>query len=741
MVHRFEFFALRTLRGKFLALIVPFVLLSTIVVFGISELGARRHADQKLRAKLDELIEIQSAVLSEPLWTVNNHQVELVLIAIAIDPDVLGAIAYDQSNNPVASVGAVEALERQEFFAKRDINHGGRDDRQVIGHLALALTNARIRAESGTRLLDVVGLGALLLLSVVTIALVANRRTIGIPLEQLLKSINQSRESGERMPVDWTSRDEIGEVVTAFNEMQTRQQAYETELHAARDDLELRVEKRTKELAESQELLDTILDNIPAHIFLRDLEGRYQFINARYAQVYGVTKEQAVGKEIHEVLPKKNADIFLKHDKKVIRELKVVEHDVYLDENGAERIFSAIKFPVLGESKNVTSVGGFSLEVTDHRRAEEALRQSEQRLQSILESSPIGTTILNRDGTFEFANSRMAQMLELTKEQFLATRPGDFYVNPKEFEMVTQRLQKEGRLRDVELQLKKSDGTPFWVLLSFESTRLKGGQQYCGWVYDISELRRSEEERLSQAHKMEILGQLTGGVAHDFNNVLTVLDCNIGLLKSQNSGQGQQNGLINDCLEAIAMGTNLTNRLTSFARKEPVAKTTIDLNTLITGFRDLLNRSVGKDISVEFMLPADTLPVLAEASLVEVALLNLAMNAHDAMPEGGKITVSADKTIIDNASDTRHSKDDQRPYAVLQVCDTGTGMPPEIRDRAFEAFFTTKDKRKGTGLGLSSVQDLAQSAGGFVEIESELKKGTTVKIYLPLHESDNTVMV
>ena len=494
MDHRFEFFALRTLRGKFLALIVPFFLLSMIVVFGISELGARHQADRKLRAKLDELVEIQSAVLWEPLWTVNNNQVELVLTAIAIDPDVLGAIAYDESNNPVASVGAVEALERQEFFAKRAISHGARDDRKVIGHLALALTNARIRAESGTRLLVVVGLGALLLLSVVIIALVANRRTIGIPLEQLLQSINQSRESGERVPVDWTSRDEIGEVVTAFNEMQTRQQAYETELHEARDDLELRVEKRSKELAES---------------------------------------------------------------------------------------------------------------------------------------------------------------------------------------------------------------------------------------------------RLRHAQKMEILGQLSSSVAHDFNNVLTVLDCNIGLLKSQNSGQGQQDGLINNCLEAVVMGSNLTSRLTDFARKEPVANTRIDLNTSIAGFSDLLKISVGKDVSVEFILTDDALPVLADAVLVEVALLNLAMNAHDAMPEGGKITVRTDKTIIDKTGDPLRSKDAQRPYALLQVSDTGTGMPPEIKERALEAFFTTKDEGKGTGLGLRTVQDLAQSTGGFVEIESELKKGTTVKIYLPLHESDN----
>ncbi len=232
-------FALRSLRAKFLALIVPLVLLSTVIVFGISELAARRDANKKLHAKLDEVVEIQSAVLSEPLWNVANEQVKLILDAIAIDPDILGAIVYDESNNLIASVGAVEAMEQQEFLAERDIRHLSGDDAEVIGRLVLSLTDVRMQAESQTRLLVLVGLAALLILSVVTIALVANRRTIGIPLERLLSSIVRSREKGERVPVDWTSRDEIGEVVSAFNEMQEQQQTYEAELREARDDLEL----------------------------------------------------------------------------------------------------------------------------------------------------------------------------------------------------------------------------------------------------------------------------------------------------------------------------------------------------------------------------------------------------------------------------------------------------------------------------------------------------------------------
>ncbi len=155
---------------------------------------------------------------------------------------------------------------------------------------------------------------------------------------------------------------------------------------------------------------------------------------------------------------------------------------------------------------------------------------------------------------------------------------------------------------------------------------------------------------------------------------------------------------------------------------------------MIVGFSELLSRSLGKDISLEFVFSDGTLPVLADNVLVEVALLNLAINARDAMPEGGMITVSLSKTIIDGKVESIYDNVEQRPYALLQVSDTGIGMAPEIKRRAFEAFYTTKREGKGTGLGLSTVRDLTQSSCGFVQIESELGKGTTVKVYLPLYE-------
>jgi PAS domain S-box-containing protein len=348
--------------------------------------------------------------------------------------------------------------------------------------------------------------------------------------------------------------------------------------------------------------------------------------------------------------------------------------------------------------------------------------------------------VTDTKGTITYANDKFCKISKYDRDELIGQnhRILNSGYHPESFFADLYRTIANGEPWRNEIKNCAKDGSHYWVDTTIAPFKNAKGKiiQYVAIRADITRRKQAEEERLRQYQKMEVLGQLTASVVHDFNNVLTVLECNIGLLNSHNNARERRHSLINDCMEAVSLGSNLTRRLTKFARKEAATKTRIDLNALIAEFSDLLNRSVGTDVSIKFMLPGNTLPVLADAALVEVALLNLALNARDAMPEGGKITISLNKTNIDEAVDPLHGKDNQQPYALLQVSDTGTGMLPEIKERVFEAFFTTKDEGEGTGLGLSTVQDLVQNTGGFVQIESEPKKGTTVKIFLPLYEED-----
>ena len=377
----------------------------------------------------------------------------------------------------------------------------------------------------------------------------------------------------------------------------------------ARDLYDLNNQLRT-----SRNLLETILDQMPAHIFLRDTDGRFLLVNSRYEKIYDVDRNDVIGKTIDEVLPKAEAEYFRARDKETIETGRIVEHEIQRNLAGNERVFVSSKFPVRGEGDAVKLVGGVSFEITN--------------------------------------------------------------------------------------------------------------------------LRRSEQIRLRQSKKLELIGQMTGSIAHDFNNVMTVLSCNIPLLNSDRISPEKRNDLIKDCIEAVGMASNLTKRLMAIARKEPLKKTSVDLNDLLEDLADFLKSSVGQSATLEFSLHKASLPVYVDAVLVEMALLNLVLNSRDAMPEGGAITVATDEAAVESGTPANWGKPHTGPYAILQVTDTGAGMTSEVKDKIFEVFFTTKEKGKGTGLGLSAVQDLAKEAGGFIQIDSELGQGATIKVFIPLQDED-----
>lgn len=253
--------------------------------------------------------------------------------------------------------------------------------------------------------------------------------------------------------------------------------------------------------------------------------------------------------------------------------------------------------------------------------------------------------------------------------------------------------------------------------------------------------RRETEDMLRQAQKLEAVGQLTGGIAHDFNNLLTVILGNLDTLRrrlengSSSQGQGKLISLLSKPLDSAIQGARnaaqLTHRLLAVARQQPLQPVQLDLNQLAAGMSDLLRRTLGEKINLETVLAGGLWPTFADANQVENVLVNLCVNARDAMPEGGKLTIETANSYLDESYTSQFSEVKPGPYVLLSVTDTGTGIPPDIMPHIFEPFFTTKPAGLGSGLGLAMVYGFVKQSGGHIRIYSEAGHGTTVKIYLP----------
>jgi PAS domain S-box-containing protein len=287
----------------------------------------------------------------------------------------------------------------------------------------------------------------------------------------------------------------------------------------------------------------------------------------------------------------------------------------------------------------------------------------------------------------------------------------------------------------------RKDGTTFMASVVINAIRDASGRLlgFAKITRDITE-KKATEEQLRQAQKMEAVGQLTGGVAHDFNNLLTVIMGNLEHLDRILPPAQPTQRIIAAALRGASRAAMLTHRLLAFSRRQPLAPEILSVNKLVAGMSDLMRRTLGETILIEAVLAGGLWPTLADSNQLENALINLAINARDAMSDGGKLTIETANTHLDEPYARMHDEVQPGQYVGIFVTDTGTGMAPETAARAFEPFFTTKERGQGTGLGLSQVYGFIKQSGGHATVYSEIGEGTTVKLYLPRHRgADNIV--
>jgi PAS domain S-box-containing protein len=371
-------------------------------------------------------------------------------------------------------------------------------------------------------------------------------------------------------------------------------------------------------------------------------------------------------------------------------------------------------------------------EIARHEQTGAALRRSEQLYRRIVEASLEGVWVLDADGRTTFANARLAQMLGYERDELLG-RPAFDFVGDGERALAEAAVERcrRGATEQLDFKFRRKDGGDLWAVVS--ATPLTGPDGGCagalGMITDITDRRRLEEQFL-QAQKMEAVGRLAGGVAHDFNNLLTVI-LSYGELLRPRLADPDDLGMVEEITRAVGQASSLTRQLLAFGRKGVIQPRVLDLGAAVAQTQKMLRRLIGEDVELAVARPAGPVAVKADPGQLEQVLLNLAINARDAMPQGGRLTVEVQVVELDGAYAAAHLRVRPGAYALLAVSDTGVGMDAATRARAFEPFFTTKGE-KGTGLGLATVYGVVEQSGGHVAVYSEPGRGTTFKVYLPL---------
>ena len=369
----------------------------------------------------------------------------------------------------------------------------------------------------------------------------------------------------------------------------------------------------------------------------------------------------------------------------------------------------------------------------EKRRLGRALRDSEARYRALVEGSIQGLSI-HRGFVIEFANASLAAMFGYAGPPELIGRDLRVLVAPDEIPRVegyAAACQEGGPAPPrYEFQGVRRDGTLIWVETLMSVTSWRHGTALLATFVDVTERKRLEDH-LRQSQKMEAIGRLAGGVAHDFNNLLTVISgrAQIELLRPELSGPSRRN--IDLIAEAASRASTLTKQLLAFSRKQVLQPRVLDVDIVVARMEPLLRRLIGEDIDLVTATEPGLGRVRADPGQLEQVVLNLAVNARDAMPRGGRLTVETANAELDEAYARQQADVHPGPYVILAVSDTGVGMDAETRAHLFEPFFTTKGVGEGTGLGLATVYGIVKQSGGHITAYSEVGRGTTIKIYLP----------
>jgi PAS domain S-box-containing protein len=630
----------------------------------------------------------------------------------------LSQIERDQSGHPGGIALAPTILAGSEWLA-------------VVESVSNAVFMAPAAAIQNTSML----VGFIAVLCAAALAVLVARSLIR-PISQLTTAVEGiGRNDPTPIPVD--AGGETGVLARAFARVMG-----ETSAKTAALEREVEDHRRTAAArdhhAQRERLFSAAVESSNDAIITNSLDGIITGWNPAAERLFGFTSAEAVGKGIDIIVPPDRLGEM--HD--ILSRVgggETIEHleTLRLHKNGNPVEVSLGVSPIRSRSGAVVGASKTARDISESKRAREALLESEQLARGIIDTALDAFVQIGESGVVLDWNSQAEMIFGWSREDAIGKDFSELIIAETDRDDLNAALKRFlhsghdqilGRRR--EIAAVRRDGKEFRAEMSVTALKRRDGFLFNAFFRDLTE-KIAAEERIRQTEKMEALGQLTGGIAHDFNNILTVITGTIEILAEAIQSQPKLLEIATMIDRAAARGANLTHHLLSFARKQPLEPKETDINTLIIDTAKLLRPTLGEQIEIESVFEDEVCLATVDPNQLSTALLNLAINARDAMPDGGKLIIETRSVHLDDAYASRHSEVRPGRYALIAVSDTGAGIPAAILDKVFDPFFTSKEPGKGTGLGLSMVYGFVKQSAGHIKIYSEEGQGTTIKIYLP----------
>jgi len=498
---------------------------------------------------------------------------------------------------------------------------------------------------------------------------------------------------------------------------------------------QLQIHRMRRKLLEGEELFRLITENAADMIAVVDTEGNRIFNSLSYEKVLGYSLDELKRSSSFAHIHPEDIDRVRQAGEEARRtgigspsEYRIRHKD------GRWRVLESTASVIRNSKGDPEKLVIVNRDITERKRAADALERSEASFRSVVEDAPYGIYRASIAGELILVNPALQKMLGYDSREELrqANLGTHIYRHASEHQKLIQTVIQEQYFKDVELEWKRKDGAPITVRCSGWPIKDEaGGVTYLEvFAEDVTE-RRVLERQLRMAQKMEAVGRLSGGIAHDFNNLLGVI---IGYSQVLKRSLGNANPLFEHAEEiekASQRAVSLTRQLLAFSRQQVLEPVILNLNSLVSDMEKMLPRLIGEDVTLKLDLDSELAQVKADPSQIEQVIMNLAVNARDAMPDGGKLTIQTANVDLDLAYTHQHPGSRVGQYVMLAVRDTGTGIDPEIQSQIFEPFFTTKERDKGTGLGLATVYGVVKQSGGYIAVDSEKGKGACFSVYLP----------